>query len=109
MAALLEHKNLTLDELIHYGTLGQVQWLDADIAKRLEEYRQEEIDTLMEDRKEQDDYITEIDNLESDLNSCEHEKESMRHVINVLRDEFEKYPQLKNNMPTVATAMEEFD
>lgn len=107
MAEQLEHNNLSLDELIHYGVLGQVKWLDSDIATRLEEYKDELEAEEYENRKSDDEWQEEADDLEQRLNDAESETESIRHIIALLRDEFEKYPQLKNNMPTLASAMEE--
>jgi DNA repair exonuclease SbcCD ATPase subunit len=105
MAAQLEHKDLSLDELIHYGVLGQVKWLDSDIAKRLEEYKIELEEEGQEEIKQADEYIDEIDNLEERLNEAESDAENIRHIIALVRDEFERYPQLKNNMPVLAEAI----
>lgn len=105
MATQLEHKDLSLDELIHYGTLGQVKWLDSDIAKRLEEYKIEVEEEEHEEIKQADEYIDEIDDLEGRLNTAESEVEEIRHIIALVRDEFEKYPQLKSNMPVLAEAI----
>ena len=105
MAAQLEHKDLTLDELIHYGVLGQVKWLDSDIAKRLEEYKDELEAEEYEKRKSEDEWQQEADDLEERLNDAEGETENIRHIIALIRDEFEKYPQLKNNMPVLAEAI----
>lgn len=36
--ALLKHDNLSMEELIHYGSLGQVDGLSSEIAERFNSY-----------------------------------------------------------------------